>query len=159
MNAYTEIFFGEITMSDYTHILLAVDFSASADQLVIKAREIAQRNKARLSLLHVVEYMPPVDYANEAIISNWVIDDNEMLERAKQSLEKISKLHKLKNVELKVQFGTPKHEISQFVKDQQCDLVVMGSHGRHGISLLLGSTANAVLHAMPCDILTVKIIE
>ncbi len=146
-------------MSDYTHILLAVDFSASADQLVIKAREIAQRNKARLSLLHVVEYMPPVDYANEAIISNWVIDDNEMLERAKQSLEKISKLHKLKNVELKVQFGTPKHEISQFVKDQQCDLVVMGSHGRHGISLLLGSTANAVLHAMPCDILTVKIKE
>ena len=144
-------------MSDYTHILLAVDFSASADQLVIKAREIAQRNKARLSLLHVVEYMPPIDYANDAMISNWVIDDNEMLERAKQSLEKISKLHKLKNVELKVQFGTPKHEISQFVKDQQCDLVVMGSHGRHGISLLLGSTANAVLHAMPCDILTVKI--
>ncbi len=146
-------------MSDYTHILLAVDFSASADQLVIKAREIAQRNKARLSLLHVVEYMPPIDYANDAMISNWVIDDNEMLERAKQSLEKISKLHKLKNVELKVQFGTPKHEISQFVKDQQCDLVVMGSHGRHGISLLLGSTANAVLHAMPCDILTVKIKE
>ncbi len=146
-------------MSDYTHILLAVDFSASADQLVIKAREIAQRNKARLSLLHVVEYMPPIDYANDAMISNWVIDDNEMLERAKQSLKKISKLHKLKNVELKVQFGTPKHEISQFVKDQQCDLVVMGSHGRHGISLLLGSTANAVLHAMPCDILTVKIKE
>ncbi len=144
-------------MSDYTHILVAVDFSSSADQVLAKSCDIAQRNNARLSLLHVVEYMPPVDYGNDAMISNWVIDDSEMLEHAKQSLQKLSTLHKLKNVELKVQFGTPKHEISQFVKDQQCDLVVMGSHGRHGISLLLGSTANAVLHAMPCDILTVKI--
>ena len=146
-------------MNDYTHILVAVDFSSSADQILTKACDIAQRNNARLSLLHVVEYMPPIDYANDSMVSTWVIDDNEMLESAKQSLEKISKQHKLKNVELKVEFGTPKHEISQFVKDKQCDLVVIGSHGRHGLSLLLGSTASAVLHAMPCDILTVKIEE
>ena len=146
-------------MNDYTHILVAVDFSSSADQILTKACDIAQRNNARLSLLHVVEYMPPIDYANDSMVSTWVIDDNEMLESAKQSLGKISKQHKLKNVELKVEFGTPKHEISQFVKDKQCDLVVIGSHGRHGLSLLLGSTASAVLHAMPCDILTVKIEE
>ena len=146
-------------MNDYTHILVAVDFSSSADQILTKACDIAQRNNARLSLLHVVEYMPPIDYANDSMVSTWVIDDNEMLESAKQSLEKISKQHELENVELKVEFGTPKHEISQFVKDKQCDLVVIGSHGRHGLSLLLGSTASAVLHAMPCDILTVKIEE
>ena len=144
-------------MNDYTHILVAVDFSSTADQVLIKARDIAQRNNARLSLLHIVEFMPPVDYGNDAMISNWVIDDSEMLRHARQSLQKLSNMHKLKNAELKVQFGTPKHEISQFVKQQQCDLIVMGSHGRHGINLLLGSTANAVLHAMPCDILMVKI--
>ena len=146
-------------MSDYTHILVAIDFTKSADQVLAKARDISQRNKAKLSLLHVVEYMPPVDYANDPMVSNWVIDDNEMLEQAKKSLQKFSKQHNLKEVDLIVQFGSPKHVISQFVEDKQCDLVIIGSHGRHGISLLLGSTAVAVLHAMPCDILTVKLEE
>ena len=146
-------------MSDYTHILLAIDFSKSANQVLAKARDIAQRNNAKLSLLHVVEYLPPVDYANDPMVSNWVINDNEMLEQAKKSLQKFSEQHNLKEVDLNVQFGTPKHVISQFVEDKQCDLVIMGSHGRHGISLLLGSTAVAVLHEMPCDILTVKLEE
>ena len=145
-------------MSDYTHILMAVDFTESAEQILAKALDIAEHNNAKLSMLHVVEYMPPVDYANDPMVSNWVADD-EMLEQAKKSLQKFSKQHSLKNVDLHVQFGKPKHVISQFVKDQQCDLVILGSHGRHGISLLLGSTASAVLHAMPCDILTLKIEE
>lgn len=145
-------------MSDYTHILLAIDFSKSADQVLSKARNIAQRDKAKLSLLHVVEYLPPLDYVNDSLMdSNWVVDENILLENARRSMQNFAKKHNLKNAEFEVQAGTPKHEISRFVKEHQCDLVVLGSHGRHGLNLLLGSTANAVLHDMPCDILTVKI--
>ena len=93
------------------------------------------------------------------MISNWGVDEDEMQEQAERSLQNISKRHDLENADVNVLLGTPKHEISQFIKEQQCDLVVLGSHGRHGISLLLGSTANAVLHDMPCDILAVKIEE
>ena len=144
-------------MSSYTHILMAVDFNKSSEQMLAKALDIAELNDAKLSMLHVVEYTPPLDYANDPMVINWGIADNEMLEQAKKSLQQFSKQHSLKNVDLSVEFGRPKHVISQFVKDHQCDLVIIGSHGRHGISLLLGSTANAVLHAMPCDILTLKI--
>lgn len=145
-------------MSDYTHILVAVDFSARATQVLNKAREIRDRNNAKLSILHVVEYLPPIDSVYEPVLSsNWMIDETEMLEQAKSSLEKFSQQQKLDNAELHTLLGSPKYEISQFVKDRQCDLVVMGSHGRHGINILLGSTANAVLHEMPCDILAVKI--
>ena len=144
-------------MSSYTHILMAVDFNKSSEQMLAKALDIAELNDAKLSMLHVVEYTPPIDYANDPMVINWGIADNEMLEQAKKSLQKFSKQHSLKNVDLSVEFGRPKHVISQFVKDHQCDLVIIGSHGRHGISLLLGSTANAVMHAMPCDILTLKI--
>jgi len=145
-------------MSDYSHILVAVDFSASATQVLNKAREISNRNNAKLSLLHIVEYLPPIDSVYEPVLSsNWVIDETEMLEQAKDSLEKFSQQQKLDNAGLYTLLGSPKYEISQFVKDQQCDLLVMGSHGRHGINILLGSTANAVLHEMPCDILAVKI--
>lgn len=145
-------------MSDYKHILVAVDFSASAIQVLNKAREISTRNNAKLSLIHIVEYLPPIDSVYEPLLSNsWVIDETKMLEQAKNSLEEFSRQQKLEGAELYTQLGTPKYEISQFVKQQQCDLIVLGSHGRHGIALLLGSTANAVLHEMPCDILAVKI--
>lgn len=144
-------------MSNYTHILMAIDFTKSGEQILAKALDIAERNNAKLSMLHVVEYIPPVDYVNNPMAINWGVGDNEMLEQAKKSLQNFSKQHNLKNVDLSVEFGRPKQVISQFVKDQQCDLVIIGSHGRHGISLLLGSTASAVLHAMPCDILTLKI--
>ena len=147
-------------MSNYTHILMAIDFTKSGEQILAKALDIAERNNnAKLSMLHVVEYISPVDYANDPMAINWGVGDNEMLEQAKKSLQNFSKQHNLKNVDLSVEFGRPKQVISQFVKDQQCDLVIIGSHGRHGISLLLGSTASAVLHAMPCDILTLKIEE
>ena len=42
-------------------------------------------------------------------------------------------------------------------KEHGADLIVVGSHGRHGLALLLGSTANAVLHGAPCDVLAVRI--
>jgi universal stress protein A len=145
-------------MSVYSHILVAVDFSAAADHVLAKAREIAQRNNARISLLHVVEYLPPIDYLNDSLMDiNWVAEEKVMLDHARDRMQQYGKKHKLVDVDLEVELGTPKNEISRYVKEHKCDLVVLGSHGRHGISLLLGSTANAVLHDMPCDVLTVKI--
>ena len=145
-------------MSTYAHILVAIDFSASSDQILAKARNIAKRNKARLSVLHVVEYLPPIDYANDSLLfSDWVTEEKVILKNAKESMQTFGKKHSLENADLNVVLGVPKHEISRFIKEHKCDLVVLGSHGRHGISLLLGSTANAVLHDMPCDVLTLKI--
>lgn len=145
-------------MTQYTHILVAIDFSDSASTILDKARQIAERNNARLSLLHIVEYLPPIDSAYEPILaSNWAIDEPLLISHAEKSLQQLSQQHGLKNADLNVTLGMPKREITQFVSEHQCDLIIMGSHGRHGISLLLGSTANAVLHEMPCDILAVKI--
>ncbi len=148
----------ESHMSDYKHVLVAIDFSASAEQILNKAHDIANRNKAKLSLLHIIEYLPPIDTVYEPVISsNWLIDETEMLQQAKNNLENFSNQHELTNAELHSVIGTPKYELSHFVKEHQCDLLVLGSHGRHGINILLGSTANAILHEMPCDILAIKI--
>ena len=145
-------------MTQYTHILVAIDFADSASSILNKARQIAVRNKAKLSLLHIVEYLPPIDSAYEPILAtNWSVDEAQLLKQAENSLQQLCQENDLQDATLNVVLGTPKHEITQFVSEHQCDLIVMGSHGRHGISLLLGSTANAVLHKMPCDILAVKI--
>jgi len=56
-----------------------------------------------------------------------------------------------------VQVGSPKREILNYARDNHCDLIVIGAHGRHGIATLLGSTANAVLHGTQCDVMCVRI--
>ncbi|WP_163009288.1 universal stress protein, partial [Pseudomonas viridiflava] len=54
-------------------------------------------------------------------------------------------------------YGQPRQEIHQLASKRDCDLIVIGSHGRHGLALLLGSTANDVLHGAPCDVLAVRL--
>jgi universal stress protein A len=54
-------------------------------------------------------------------------------------------------------WGVPKQEIINIAGQEQVDLIVVGSHGRHGLALLLGSTANAVLHYAKCDVLAVRL--
>jgi nucleotide-binding universal stress UspA family protein len=53
--------------------------------------------------------------------------------------------------------GSPQKEILQFAGEEAVDLIVMGSHGRTGISrLLMGSVAEAVMRKAPCPVLIVK---
>jgi universal stress protein A len=54
-------------------------------------------------------------------------------------------------------YGQPRQEIHRLAEEQDCDLIIVGSHGRHGLALLLGSTANDVLHGAPCDVLAVRL--
>ena len=53
--------------------------------------------------------------------------------------------------------GAPGPEIRELASTTMADLIVIGSHGRHGFSLLLGSTANAVLHDAGCNVLAVRL--
>jgi len=56
-------------------------------------------------------------------------------------------------------WGAPKQEIVQLAEREQVDLIVVGSHGRHGLSLLLGSTANSVLHYAKCDVMAIRLLD
>ena len=55
--------------------------------------------------------------------------------------------------------GPTKSQIQEIAESIGIDLIICGSHGRHGLSLLLGSTANAVLHHATCDVLAIRIKE
>ena len=54
-------------------------------------------------------------------------------------------------------FGRPESEIQKLAVEISADLILVGSHGRHGIGLLFGSTANGVLHKANCDVLAVRV--
>ena len=112
-------------------------------------------------LLHVVEYLPPMDFAGDPIAVPMIdIDERVLVESATQSLERFVDQH-LAGVELeqRVSVGIPKLEIINTIEELSIDLLVIGSHGRHGLARLLGSTTAAVLNNCPCDVLAVRIKE
>ena len=145
-------------MPGYSHILLAVDFSPSAEAVASKALELSQAFTAKLSLIHVVEFVP-VDLSNELVLPQAAEIDQELLQVAEQRLgELAARLHTPECPCIVVQ-GNTRHEILRVAEENQVDLIVLGSHGREGIQLLLGSTANAVLHGAPCDVLAVRVTD
>ena len=143
-------------MADYRHILLTVDFSNDSDQVIQKALDMARRNGARLSLIHVVEYTSSM-YAGDIPLPEDLDLDRRLAEQAVDKLRQLAQEHGIPDAKQLVEIGVPKREIVRVAEEIGADLIVIGSHGRHGLQLLLGSTANGVLHQAPCDVLAVRI--
>jgi len=144
-----------IVLSDYQHILIAADFSSHHQQVLDKATDIAASNQAKLSLCHIVEDYPITDFAYEPMISVDIDMREELLKSAKKTMASIAKTLAIPAENQWIEFGNPRHDIVRLAQEHDVDLIVVGSHGRHGIKLLLGSTANAVLHHAQCDVLAV----
>lgn len=143
-------------MAIYQHILLAVDFAPDSEIVIQRARELAQLHGARLSLVHVTEYVP-VDMANELVLPQEMELDQELNELAVKRLAEVAERIGIATADQHVLQGNTRGEIQRLAEDTKTDLIVLGSHGRQGIQRLLGSTANGVLHGAPCDVLAVRI--
>lgn len=143
-------------MEPYHHILLAADFQEDSQCVAERAAYLARCYDAALSLLHVVENMP-VEPGNELMIPPTASVESELLANAERRLKQIGESLGIPPERRHVRIGQTKREIIDHAVDEEVDLIVVGSHGRHGLALLLGSTTNAILHAAPCDVLAVRI--
>ncbi len=143
-------------MEPYKHILVALDLSNEAQQVAERGQDLAANYGARLSLIHVVEPMI-VDNSYDLMTSLPAELDDTLLVRARTFLEKITKQMNLGEVDQIVTLGSTRSEIFRIAQEQGVDLIVIGTHGRHGVGLLLGSTATAILHGTPCDVHAVRI--
>lgn len=142
-------------MSENQRFLVALDLSEEADQVLEKARLLADKLEANLHLLHVVE--PIIGDSNYFMPGTYMEVEEALQKRADEFLQKKISDFKLSDAEYSVRLGSVKSEIFRLVEDKKLDMIVIGTHGRHGVGLLLGSTANAVLHGTPCDVHVVKI--
>jgi universal stress protein A len=144
-------------MKIYKHILLAVDFFEQSQVVTAKAKSLAEINQAKLSLIHVVENLPIPDSGYGWDASFEVDLTSEFLASAKKKLVLLGDSLGVSEDGIKVELGSPKYEITRIAEENQVDLIVVGSHGRHGLALILGSTANGVLHHAKCDVLAVRL--
>ncbi|MDO8846657.1 universal stress protein [Methylicorpusculum sp.] len=144
-------------MQNYAHIMLATDFSDNSTLIADRAKALADSFKAKLSLLHVVDNLPIMDTAYGPDIPFDIDLTEELMKSAKIRLTKLAGQLGVPASSQWLEFGSPKLEIVRVAEENEVDLIVVGSHGRHGLALLLGSTANGVLHYAKCDVLAVRL--
>jgi len=143
----------------YQHVLFAADFSDEALRVGERAKEMARGCGARLSMIHVVEDVNiSLGGGYELLPVLPELPDETLLRESREALGQLARRLDMESAALwVVSAPSTKEGILGAAKEHGADLIVVGSHGRHGLALLLGSTANAVLHGAPCDVLAVRI--
>ena len=144
-------------MDSYQHILLAVDLSAHGDYVIRKAQHLANIFHAKLSIIHVLDNIPMPDTAYGTIIPLYKDSSYELLEAEKSRLMQLGDRLNVDPACRWMVWGIPGQEIVRIAEQEQVDLIIVGSHGRHGLALLLGSTANSVLHHATCDVMAIRL--
>jgi nucleotide-binding universal stress UspA family protein len=141
-------------------IIAATDFSQMADEALRQALSLAEQNQARLLLVHV---LPPLVTPNP-LLDEFVVNQTTLALRQSlkdsclQALEE-RRQQAASRVALTVRLleGDPTRELIRLAKEQQADLVVMGSTGVSGLAeTVFGSTAQKMVRKAPCSVLVAR---
>ncbi|MDG2048008.1 MAG: universal stress protein [Halioglobus sp.] len=142
-------------MSQYKNILVAIDLSEDTTPILRRGLAIAHPGNAELHLIHVIE---PLSFAYGGDIPmDFSGIQEEIHQQASQQMLRLANAHNVDAQHQHIVLGKPEVEIHTKAEELEADLIVVGSHGRHGLALLMGSTANGVLHGASCDMLAVRV--
>ncbi|MCL4493177.1 MAG: universal stress protein [Nitrospirae bacterium] len=139
-------------------ILFPTDFSEGALSALPYAVDLAKNCGAKLYMLHVVY---DIATASGLYVPHVSVDEmyKELEAGAKKELENfgLEERRGVKDVEYSVLRGTPYEEILKFARENNVDMIVLGTHGRKGLDrFLFGSTAEKVVRYAACPVLTVR---
>lgn len=144
-------------MGTYKHILVATNLSEDSRQVADRARLIANASKAKLSMVHVIEFNPMMYSGGEfAVPLNGDIEES-LHEHAAQALEAEGKRLKIPKEDQYLQSGITVDHLAETVTKLNIDLLVLGHHEHNWLTSVLGSTSNSILHLMPCDVIAVHL--
>jgi nucleotide-binding universal stress UspA family protein len=144
-------------MINLRRILVPSDFSECSDAAVRYGLELARRFDATLHLLHVVQDPAAQPWAGEGFAVPMLEALDEWQKEARTRLEHAIPPEDRSNTVAVVTIASPFSEILRYAAENEVDLIVMGTHGRGGMShMLLGSIAERVVRRAPCPVLTVR---
>jgi nucleotide-binding universal stress UspA family protein len=141
---------------DFKHILVPTDFGEPSARAVKLAIDLARRFEAKLTVFHAYEVplyaYPQVDSIVVDLFTPIEQAAREQLDSALTSVQQ-----KLPQAKAILRAGVPWRELLGVVEEVGADLVVMGTHGRRGVShALLGSVAEKIVRLSPVPVLTVR---
>ena len=136
-------------------LLCPVDFSQMSRAVLDYAVFMAQSHQAQLKLIHVVDQLHGFD-SYKILHMTAVEITHEMERQARTQLKELVATLPIPTT-FDIRFGRAADEIVIQAKEDEVELIVMGSHGRSGIShLLVGSVAESVVRHAPCPVLVVR---
>ena len=142
-------------MKGYKNILVAVELNTKTDAEPIKHAEYMGKNwGANITLVHAVEYA--VGYNAYGVGVNIEVEEI-LVQQSKKVMKELGERLGIPESRMAVKIGSAKYVILEEAEKMKADLIIVGSHGRHGIRALLGSTADGVLHGAKCDVLAVRL--
>ena len=139
----------------YQNILVAVDLGSTTETVAGRASALAKQNGATLHVLHVIEPLA-ITYGGDIPMDFSAIQE-EIQGQAKEQLNRLCESLDVPDSHRHLVTGRPEAEIPTQAKAIDCDLIVVGTHARWGLALLLGSTTDGVMHSAGCDVLAVKV--
>jgi len=139
-------------MTPIRTILHPTDYSECSEYALRMAAALARDHAARLLVLHVAV---PREVAFGSVVS---VPSEADVGQLAELLSRLKAMGFQTAVEQQISAGAPALEILRVAREKQCDLIVMGTHGRTGLRrVLLGSVAAEVMRQAPCPVLTVKV--
>ena len=148
-------------MKKLSNILVAVDLSGEAGQVLDAATALASLSHAEISVVHVAHaltYYGDSPYYTSPL-DNDLYNQEDVRKILFDELDRLVEPYDITRGSIDIRFGYAADEIVAKAKDDGTDLIVVGSHGRRGIRILLGSTADRVLHHAPCNVLAVRVTD
>ena len=140
----------------YKKILVATDLVPHSSAKVVKAAvALAKTHNAKVHVLHVIEDYPLV-YGGDTALAFTEEQESVIEDGAKKQLAKLCKRYDIPAKNQHVVRGIVKAEVVAFAKQCKANLLVLGTHSHHGLDLLLGSRADAIIHSAPMDVLAIR---
>lgn len=142
-------------MPAYQHILAAVDLDPHGERVLRHALGLAQLFGAKLSVLHVVEFIP-MDSGDALMIATPDLN-RQLVEQARQQVLALCSRCGVPADSAQVVQGAAGGEIKRLAQQNGIDLVVIGHHPRRGLAALFSHTDEHVVQRAPCDVLAVRL--
>ncbi|MEH6785400.1 MAG: universal stress protein [Alcanivorax jadensis] len=141
--------------SPYRRILVAIDCSDESAQVLSRAAGVLSGNDGELHLIHVIE---PLALAYGADVPMDVTDlQSGLMKQARETADTYAGRYQIPANNVHVELGSIEKTILDQADKLDADLIVVGSHTRSGLALLLGSTARGLVPGAHCDVLAVKV--
>jgi len=143
-------------MPNIRRIIVPIDFQKHTDDIAEFAINIAKKLDAKPTFVNVVEYFAKVASYSDVYPVSFIEVDAELFGHAQKKMAELLEQNKVScpgctGVVLR---GDAADSIVAYGKEQQADLIIMGTHGAQGIEkILLGSVAERVLKSASCPIL------
>lgn len=138
-------------------IVVPLDFSDASPRTARAARDIvAKFAEGDVTKLHFIHVVPPLDTISPGAVWGGVTDAGR-IDAVHEHAVKFLDEHSLVGASITVRVGQPGHEICEFAKSIAADLIVISTHGYHGMKrILLGSVAENVIRHAACDIVVIR---